>query len=135
MTSSGQIIPGDSNVQAAGWTVQNSYYPAPSQQIAAFTSLNAATANGPGTAVDFGRPVMDVSVEVTTTGSPTGGTVTLLVSEDGTTFVASTATVTVGANPATVTLSNVGWRYARTDLSGLTGGTSPTVTAKVMGSA
>ncbi len=101
--------------------------------VSAGTSLNAATANGTGTVIDFGSACQSFSFVVTTTGSPTGGTVTLSLSVDGTTFVATTTTATVGSSAALASLSGVAARYARLDLTGLTGGTSPTVTAKVMG--
>lgn len=98
------------------------------------TSLAAVTANGNGTVVDFGSPKRCVTLAISTTGAPTAGTVTLSVSIDGVTFVASTTTATVSANPAVSHLQHVAVRYARADLTGLTGGTTPTVTAKVMGS-
>jgi hypothetical protein len=131
---SGTRKAGSTDPTAAGWTAQNAFVPDPTTdgQHSGAVSLNAVTANGPGVPVDFGGGVKDVSIEVTTTGSPTGGTVTLMVSDDGVTYVATTTTVTVGANPAAAVLSNGAWRYVRTDLSSLTGGTAPTVTAKVM---
>jgi hypothetical protein len=99
---------------------------------AAAVSLAAVTANGNGTAVDFGAARQNISLVIFTTGSPTGGTVTLQVSHDGTNWFASTTTATVSANLASGTLQNGAWRYARAVLSGLTGGTAPTVTATLM---
>lgn len=98
------------------------------------TSLNAVTANGNGTVVDLGSAYSNISFVVSTTGTPTGGTVTLSVSVDNTVFVATATTASVGTNPTTSSLGNVAYRYVRLDLTGLTGGASPTVTAKVMGS-
>jgi hypothetical protein len=98
------------------------------------TSLNAVTSNQTGTTVDFGCAMRNISFVVTTTGSPTGGTVTLEVSVDNTNFFTTATTATVGSTVSSGTLSNCAFRYARTTLSGLTGGTSPTVTAKVTAS-
>lgn len=99
---------------------------------AALTSLNAVTANGTGTAFDFSAAVGTVTLQVSTTGTPTGGTVTLMVSLDGVTWVASTTTATVTATPVIAHLANVAVRYVRCDLSALAGGVTPTVTAKVL---
>lgn len=98
----------------------------------AATSLSAVTANVNGTVIDFGHPVTRVSIQTSTTGGPTAGTVTLMVSLDGTSFVASGTTAAITANPAVAHLANVAVRYVRCDLSALAGGTAPTVTAKVM---
>lgn len=99
----------------------------------ASTSLNAVTANGNGSAVDFVTARRNVSMVVSATGAPAAGTVTLQVSHDGTTWFATSTTATAGATVSSGTLSNGAWRYARAVLSGLSGGTSPTVTATLMG--
>ncbi|SRR5258706_9767460 len=104
-----------------------------SEIITAGTSLAAATANVTGTTVDLGLARQNLTVVVSTTGGPTGGTVTLQVSHDGTTWFVTATTATVGATVAAGTLTGGAWRYARAVLSGLTGGTTPTVTATIMG--
>lgn len=108
------------------------YLQATSGVVTSSTSLAAVTANGNGVVVDFGQAMRCVTLQVTTTGAPTAGTVTLSVSVDGTTFVASPTTATVTATPAVAHLQNVAVRYVRCDLSALAGGTAPTITAKVM---
>lgn len=108
--------------------------PATTGTVNATTSLNAVAANGNGTVVDFGSAKRCVSLLISTTGAPTAGTVTLSVSLDGVTYVASATTAAVTANPAVAFLANVAVRYARADLSALAGGTAPTVTAKLMAS-
>lgn len=98
------------------------------------TSLNAVTADGDGTVIDFSSARTNISFVVSTTGAPTAGTVTLAVSVDNTSFFATSTTATVGSGITSGTLSNGAWRYARLNLSALTGGTTPTVTAKLMAS-
>lgn len=96
--------------------------------VAVATSLAAVAANGNGAAIDFGCARQNISVVVVTTGTPTGGTVTLHVSHDGTNWFATTTTVTVSGTLAASVLTGGAWRYARAVLAGLTGGVAPTVT-------
>lgn len=99
---------------------------------AAGTSLNAVTANGNGSTIDFVCARSNITVVVTATGAPAAGTVTLQVSHDGVNWFATATTATAGATVTSGTLSNGAWRYARAVLSALSGGTSPTVTATLM---
>lgn len=131
---SGTLQSGHTDPTVAGWTVQNAFIPDwwTDGSIKAAVSLNAVTANGAGAVVDFGGARENIGIEVSTTGVPTAGTVTLLVSDDGTTWVTTTTTATVGSGVTSAMLTGVAWRYAQLSLSGLTGGTAPTVTGKVM---
>lgn len=97
-------------------------------------SLNAVTGNATGSSIDLGAAHRNVAFIVSTTGTPTGGTVTLEVSVDGTAWFTTATTAAVGSSVTMGTLQNTAVRFVRTNLTGLTGGTSPTVTAKVMGS-
>lgn len=115
--------------------------------------LNAATTGVAGTAADFGSSVETMTFQVHVTGTPTGGTVTFLGSQDGSQYVTLTnasvfggtaGTITAGvlnANATTDCLISPGaagnnlvcCRYFRADSTTLTGGSSPTVTVKAMG--
>lgn len=99
-----------------------------------FVSLNAVTTNATGATIDMSVASGTVAMQVTTTGAPTTGTVTLEVSMDGVNWVSSTATVTIAAATAQYlqALSNTAVRHARATLTALAGGTAPTVTARIM---
>ena len=95
--------------------------------------LNAATATGVGTAKDFSRLIDKHALQVTTTGDPTAVTVTLEGSLDGTNFF------TVGTHAfvaADITADGAMFfdvdspcLHVRVNLTVLTAGTAPTVTA------
>lgn len=99
-------------------------------------SLNAANANGNGTAIQLSRDAVDISVFAFSTGAPTTANVTLAFSDDGgTNYYDLSPAVTLAA---TGTLKVVGVAtvppgstHVRAVLSGLAGGTAPTVTAKI----
>lgn len=95
-----------------------------------YTSLNAATSTGPGTVFDLGVVRSSHTLQTSTTGAPTGVTVTMEGSLASTgpwvTLVTSTSTtgdVQTGSGKAV--------RYVRANLTVLTGGTAPTVTALI----
>jgi hypothetical protein len=96
-----------------------------------FTSLNAATAVGPGAPKTFDDLQANVTMQVVVTGAPTSFEVDLEVSLDGFNWVAvnnSTHTPWIGtlypgAMNGMVVLA------VRANLVALVGGTSPTVTA------
>jgi hypothetical protein len=93
------------------------------------TSLNAATAAGAGVAVTFDTPKTDVSMQVATTGGPTFN-VDFEVSLDGIHWVAARSF----GSPGISNLQGTGAfpvLSARANLTSLSGGTSPTVTAVV----
>jgi len=90
-------------------------------------SLNAVTATGPGAALAFDEPKSSISMHVTSTGSPSTITVALEYSIDGINwFLARVVSATSG------TTVNDGYGpalFARANLTALSGGTLPTVTA------
>lgn len=105
--------------------------------VAPQASLNAATANGSGSVIDLGTCCRSFALQVVLTGGPSGGTVTLVGSLDGTNFDAALATFTIGTDASGVIKYVVDkpLRYVKAVLAGLTGGTSPTVTANVAAAA
>lgn len=97
-------------------------------------SLDAATAAGSGAAVAFDTPKTDFGVQFNITGSPSTAPVSVKLSIDGVNWV-EVATMDVGGlNPA-VQLYSFDEQYVftavRVDLTALTGGSSPAVTAWV----
>lgn len=95
--------------------------------------LNAVTGPTTGAPLDFSYAKKNFSLVVTTTGLPAAGTVKLYVSVDGVSFVDSGVSVDVSVGtPSMASLSGVAFRWARVDLASLSGGTAPTVTAKIM---
>ncbi len=115
----------------------------PSDQVVAteagkavVTALNSVTTDTTSSITTLSAVRKDVSMQVVLTGSPTGGTITLQGSLDGTTFDPVTgglALFTIGTD----TSGNIKFSAAkpflayRVVLAGLTGGTTPHVTAKV----
>lgn len=98
-----------------------------------FTSLDAATADTEGAVIDFGGTVNFATVVAATTGDPTDGTVKIMMSIDGVTFVDSLSDITLSSTPDCGFI-RAAFRYLRCDLTGLTTGTAPTVTAKALAS-
>jgi len=94
------------------------------------TSLNAATSTGPGTVTDLGVVRSSHTLQTSTTGSPTGVTVNLegSLAATGPWATLATSTSTTG-DVQTATGKAV--RYVRANLTVLTGGTAPTVTALI----
>lgn len=110
------------NVQRVGGFAGDGLPPLP--------SLVAATAPRVGLAYSLGSAVNNFTAQITTTGSPASFSVTLEVSNNGTTWVAAGAAITaVGLT----TFAGVGAAYARLNLTALTGGTAPTVTGLICG--
>ena len=95
-----------------------------------YTSLNAVTATGPGTVFDLGVVRSSHTLQTSTTGSPTGVTVLLegSLGASGPWTTLATSTSTTG-DVQSVTGKAV--RYIRANLTVLTGGTAPTVTALI----
>lgn len=134
-TSTGQDIPaaqavaitdGDGNVMALG---ANGTLPT-SSGSGPTTSLNAATATGPGTVVDLGVVRSSHTMQTTVTGAPASVSVNLegSLAAAGPWAVLANSTSTTG-DVQTATGKAV--RYVRANLVTLTGGTSPTVTALI----
>ena len=98
------------------------------------TTLNAVTANTTGTAVDAGSARSNWTAIAVATGAPTGGTLTLELSFDGTTWAPSGTTQTVTA-AGTFFMASTGRpaRYARVSLSGLAGTITLTTTMMAAG--
>jgi len=94
------------------------------------TSLNAATATGPGAVKDLEGSFDFHTIFVHSTGGASWS-VTLEGSHDGVNWDAM-ATVTYSGNIDTMTpVSGLLVRYVRANLISLTGGTSPTITASI----
>lgn len=93
-------------------------------------SLNAATANGTGTAYNLGHAFSNWEVQIVTTGSPAAFSVQLQGCEDGLTFQnIGSAITTAGLTSVT---SNTPLTTVQCVLSGLSGGTNPTITAVIV---
>lgn len=97
----------------------------------AAVTLNAVTANATGTTVDAGSAHSNWTAIAEAAGSPTAGTLTLELSLDATAWVSSTVTASVTA-AGNYLLSSTGRaaRYARVNLTGLTG--TITLTVRMM---
>lgn len=96
------------------------------------TSLNAATAIGIGSVIQFDKPRTNITMQVTTTGAPSGANIDLEISLDGVNFVRLNGISGIpsqfmgGFTHAVL--------FARANLTLLTGGTNPTVTAIIAAS-
>lgn len=103
------------------------------------SSLTAVTSTGAGSVQDFSVPMSKFTVQTTFTGSPTAVTVVLEGSLDNTFWyplvgvAASAGELTAGGYAQFSADKPV--RYLRANLTVLTGGTTPTVTAKIGASA
>jgi hypothetical protein len=102
-----------------------------------FTSLNAATAAGPGVVNDLETVSNEHTMIAGCTGStpgPFGASIALEGSHDGVTWISlsgisfSTGSIT-GETGTSVGSALV--RYVRANLTGIFGGTAPTVTATI----
>lgn len=115
-----------------------------SKSILPFVALNAATSTGPGSSVDLQGVSDAFTLYASATGSPTDWRVYLELSHDGSNwFFAGQVTNTsaqytstktnfgsvTGSSPPVSYVPHA--RYARANLTVLTGGTSPTVTATI----
>lgn len=116
--------------------VNNNAAPTTNQRLAVavgsgvITALSAVTANGNGTGVNLGTTHKDWSVQVNTTGSPTGYSVQAQWSLDGAAWTNLGAAVT-NAAPGNISVTNVPAIWVRANLASLAGGTSPTVTCLI----
>jgi len=99
-----------------------------------FTSLNAVTTTGIGGVMIMSAPHNNVSMQVVSTGSPTAVKANLEGSIDGINFTplavfdtgAGATNLAIASSTSTMVL------YARANLLTLTGGTTPTVTARIL---
>lgn len=91
-------------------------------------TLNAVTANATGATIDAGSAHSNWTGVAEATGSPTAGTLTLELSLDANVWVSSTVTASVTA-AGNFLLASTGRaaRYARVNLTGLTGTITLTV--------
>ena len=97
---------------------------------AASTTLTAVT-TGTGATVDFGSSKSNISMAILVSGTVTGGTVFLDVSQDGTNWVPFSSLTPVTNTNAKLASSNESWRYARGRIgANITGGA--TITATLM---
>lgn len=99
----------------------------------AFNSLNAATSTGPGGWPALNEPRSIHTMQVSFTGSPTRVVVNLEGTVDGTNWkVFATFDTNAGnASGDVITISEQPLLNARANLTTLTGGSSPTVTAAI----
>lgn len=98
-----------------------------------FKSLSAVTATGAGAAFALGAAKRTFGLQVTVTGAPTAAVVDLEGSLDGSTWDAI-GTWSIGAGQASGDIVFVVDRpvlHVRANLTTLTGGTAPTVTAYI----
>ncbi len=95
-----------------------------------YTSLNAATATGPGAVTDLGVVRSVHTLQTTVTGGPSAVNVNLegSLSASGPWLVLASSTSTTGD---VQTASGKAVRYVRANLTTLTGGTAPAVTALI----
>lgn len=99
--------------------------------MSAFTSLESASATGPGESVQLQKATAHHTMIVTVEGAPSGVTVWLEGSHDGFRWVrmqtyqaAENGTVTTQPSAHLVT-------YVRANLAALSGGTNPKVSASI----
>ena len=90
-----------------------------------FVALSAATATGASGGVDLTWCASNASIILTVTGAPTAVSVNLEGSLDGTNWVVLKTLTAAGVGSST----GVPVRFIRANLTTLTGGTTPTVTA------
>lgn len=96
------------------------------KSVLPFTSVSAATSTGPGSSLDLDGTASEVTMYVALTGAPSSSTVSIQISLDDAHW-SSIGSVSGGGF---VTPSNSHlFRYVRANVTDLTGGTSPTVTA------
>ncbi|ONK10373.1 hypothetical protein [Streptomyces sp. MP131-18] len=99
-------------------------------EATAVTSLDAVTSAATGAALDAGAAVTTCTV-IATSASELGGTILIQASHDGTTWVSTTATVSLpAASTVTVSATGMACRYWRADLGDASG--AGTVTATIM---
>jgi hypothetical protein len=94
-----------------------------------FASLDAATSPVAGATKDLDGSLSKHTIAVHSTGSPASFTVDFEGSHDNVTWFA-TGAASITSN-AIVTVDNHLFRYMRANLTALTGGSSPTVTATI----
>lgn len=99
-------------------------------------SLNGVTTTGAGTEFSPGFAPKAVSMQVRATGSPTACIVKLEGTNNGGQdwFTMATWDITTETSGDNVTVTNVPVTSMRANLTTLTGGTSPTVTAHIAAS-
>lgn len=96
------------------------------------TALNAVASNQNGADIYFGCACNNWTFQVNTTGSPTGYSVQFQGSLDGVNYT-NLGTAITNAAPGNVSVANTPYSHVRANLSGLAGGSSPTVTALMVG--
>lgn len=100
---------------------------------APFTSLNAVTATGAGSAVQLGSVRANHAIQVVYTSNPTALVVNLEGSLDGTHWVTLGSWSIVGgqASGDIVWITGKAAAWTRANWASVTGGTSPAVTATI----
>jgi hypothetical protein len=94
--------------------------------------LDAVSANLTGPNHDFGVMHTSIALQVELTGAPTGGTISVYGSLDGVNFDPTALVVwTIGTQSSgnIQVATGKGFIWVQAILAGLTGGTTPTVTA------
>lgn len=113
--------------QSGSWTVTSSgVFAVTPASIAPVTSLNAVSSTGAGAVLDAGQVVSGCTMHVATTGTPSAFDVEIQVSTDNVTWFNTGAAITVSGTSARAEAHG---RYYRANLTSLTGGSSPTITA------
>lgn len=98
--------------------------------IGSMTALSAVTSTGAGTALDLGAAYGKFALQVKHTGSPATVIVTIEGSVNGTDYMTiGTWTAVSQANGDIIFVTDKPCAYVRANLTTLTGGTAPTVTA------
>lgn len=98
-----------------------------------FLSLNAITSAASGASVNFGTAVNNVGVQLSSTSAPTGMSVALQASLDGSNWNQVGAPITSIIFPIMVFFTNNPSIYWRLVCSSLTGGSSPNVSGLLVG--
>lgn len=99
--------------------------------LPALTSLSAATATGAGTPFNLLLCHANFTIAVTVTGAPASCAVQLQGSLDGTNWYSMGSASNNTSGTSAVNVSNTPAIWVRANLTTLTGGTSPTVTALI----
>jgi len=95
------------------------------------TSLDAATAIGAGSSIEFDLPRTNIAMIVVATGSPSSWQVALQGTIDGITWANLAAPVMLSGNDFALVHGIGPVMAVRANLQALEGGSSPTVTATI----
>ena len=97
-----------------------------------FVSLDAVGSTGAGESHDFETAVRDMTMIATCTGSPDSAVVQLQGSHDNESWIGFSSVTLSGVSTVATTTALHWIRYVRANLTTLSGGSSPTVTATIL---